>query len=342
MAELERLRGDHQQALAALLTAAGMSGETPARVTAALAELMAELGHAVEAERLARSVPLDDSDAAAIASRTLVRLARRSGADGREPLEALRGSAGAHAALASILEDELDRPDEAAAVWQQALEAAEPETDRVLELGLARCLAATGKLDEARAGLERVAAAEPASAALRSALAHTRARVALAAAHAAGTDALFEEARTRIDEALMAADAAKDRLAAIQAHRSRVALAAARQDLDGVIDALGAVIRIARPVRLAAPLFDALEDHARALRIRRDLTRAKGELGLLDTLAAATTLPDHEARAAAAAGEYARDLGLDDEARAAYRAAVDVLEAAGDTAGAAAYREFAS
>ena len=61
----------------------------------------------------------------------------------------------------------------------------------------------------------------------------------------------------------------------------------------------------------------------------------------LEALAAETTLPSHEARALAAAGEYARELGLNDEANSAYAKAAAVAEAADDQLFATHYRELA-
>ena len=55
-------------------------------------------------------------------------------------------------------------------------------------------------------------------------------------------------------------------------------LAAVREGLDCVIRELSAVVGLAREEDLRPVCFEALEDRARALRLRRDLSAAKGEL----------------------------------------------------------------
>ena len=99
-----------------------------------------------------------------------------------------------------------------------------------------------------------------------------------------GAAAGLERAEREFVETLQAAEAGGDFAESTAACRDRVAVGAAREDLDGVIDALTKLRELAKRAELVPVLFEAVEDLARALRFRRDLSAARGELQELHAL----------------------------------------------------------
>lgn len=120
-----------------------------------------------------------------------------------------------------------------------------------------------------------------------------------------------------------------------------VAQAAEGEDLPKVLAALADLRLMARGAGLRPIELEALDQHARALRVARELALATGVIDELEALAKDMTWPDFELEAEVARGDHAADLGALGEAAAAYRRAAEIAEALGQSHQAVALRDRA-